>query len=128
MVDMSRIGQIKATIGDFLVVCAFPPYTLPMEADLLAAVTGWDTGLAELMKVAERVITTARLFNIKQGFTDADDVLPERFYQPKTDGVLSDKPLDRSVMEKAKRTYYFLMGWDEKGVPRPEKVEQLYIE
>jgi aldehyde:ferredoxin oxidoreductase len=31
-------------------------------------------------------------------------------------------------MEKAKSYYYTLMGWDAKGVPLPEKVEELYIE
>jgi aldehyde:ferredoxin oxidoreductase len=32
------------------------------------------------------------------------------------------------VMERAKDTYYLLMGWDKKGVPFPEKVQALCIE
>ena len=55
-------------------------------------------------------------------------MLPHRYFQPKTDGVLYDKALDPIKMEMAKRYYYALMGWDEKGVPLPEKVEELYIE
>jgi aldehyde:ferredoxin oxidoreductase len=31
-------------------------------------------------------------------------------------------------MEEAKRYYYALMGWDGKGVPTPERIEELYIE
>jgi aldehyde:ferredoxin oxidoreductase len=31
-------------------------------------------------------------------------------------------------MDKAKRYYYNLMGWDAKGVPLPEKLEELCIE
>lgn len=77
--------------------------------------------------MAERVLTTARLFNIREGLTNVDDVLPERYYQPKTDGALIDKPLDWAKMEKTKSYYYTLMGWDVNEVPLPEKVEELYI-
>ena len=30
-------------------------------------------------------------------------------------------------MERVKKTYYFLMGWDADGVPFPEKLEELGI-
>ena len=70
----------------------------------------------------------ARLFNVREGLTAADDKLPQRFFQPKTNGVLADKTLDPEKMERAKRYYYTLMGWDEEtGIPRPEKVEELEI-
>ncbi|MFC1933453.1 aldehyde ferredoxin oxidoreductase family protein [Chloroflexota bacterium] len=127
-VALFKVEQFREIIGDVLVVCGWVPYDLTLEAEVLAAVTGWDTSIAELLRVAERVVTVARLFNIREGFSDADDVLPERYYQPKTDGFLADKPLNREKMEKAKSTYYMLMGWDASGVPMPEKVEELYIE
>jgi len=69
-------------------------YDYEQLAGLVAAVTGWDAGIMEQLRVAERVLTIARLFNIREGFTAADDKLPQRFFQPKTDGVLADKPLD----------------------------------
>jgi aldehyde:ferredoxin oxidoreductase len=68
------------------------------------------------------------LFNVREGFSSADDVLPERFFQPKTDGVLSNTRLDRDKYEKAKSFYYTLMAWDPNGVPLPEKVEELEIQ
>jgi aldehyde:ferredoxin oxidoreductase len=95
---------------------------------VLPAVTGWDMSTAEQMLVGERILTAARAFNMKQGLTAADDKLPERYYQGKTDGALKDKPLDKAKMEKARKYYYVLMGWDENGVPLPEKLEELYIE
>jgi aldehyde:ferredoxin oxidoreductase len=128
LMALLRFAQFRNITADSLVVCLFPPYTPQVQADILAAVTGWDTGIAELIRVSERIMTVARLFNIKQGLTAADDVLPARFYQPKTDGVLSDKPLDRAKVERGRSYYYTLMGWDAKGVPLPEKVEELYIE
>lgn len=111
-----------------MVVCSFPAFTYPMHADLMAAVTGWDTGLAELVHVAERIMTVFRLFNIREGLSATDDQMPERYYQPKTDGILSDKPLNKAQLEKARGHYYNLMGWDARGVPLPDKVQELYIE
>jgi aldehyde:ferredoxin oxidoreductase len=96
--------------------------------NLATDITGWNTSEVELMRIAERTLTMARLFNIREGLTADDDVLPDRYFQPKTDGVLYDKALDPIKMERAKRYYYALMGWDKKGVPLPEKVEELCIE
>ena len=128
-VALFRLIHLKRTISDSLVACSFLPYSYQQTADLLAAVTGWDTSIAEQVHVAERIVTMARLFNLRQGLTAADDVLPPRFFQTKTDGVLADKPrLNPAEMEKAKSYFYTLMGWDAKtGVPLPEKLEELYI-
>ncbi len=82
----------------------------------------------EQLRIAERILTMARLINIREGFTAADDKLPRRYFQPKTDGALADKSLDPASMEKAKSYYYTLMGWDVRtGVPLPEKLEELGI-
>jgi aldehyde:ferredoxin oxidoreductase len=127
-VALFKLIQCQRIWSDSLVMCMFLPYSVQQTTDLLAAVTGWDTGVMEQMKVAERILTLSRMFNIREGFTAADDNLPPRFYQPKTDGVLADKPLDPKKMEKAKRYYYALMGWDrDTGVPLPEKLEELNI-
>jgi len=122
------LGQSKAILGDSLCLCGFVPYTINEYAEVVSAVTGWDTNLSELLVVAERILTLSRLFNIREGFSSTDDALPARYFQPKTDGGAYHKPLDRTVMEKAKSTYYMLMGWDTKGVPFPEKVQALCIE
>jgi aldehyde:ferredoxin oxidoreductase len=128
LVSIFMLGQFKSVLEDALVVCLFPPFNYNMDVELLAAVTGWNTGIVELLKAAQRILTVSRLFNIREGLSAADDALPERFYHPKTDGALKDKSLDRSVMDKARKTYYTLMGWDENGVPLPAKLEELYIQ
>jgi aldehyde:ferredoxin oxidoreductase len=111
-----------------MVVCDFPAYTYQMEPELINAVTGWDTGIMELLKAAERTLTLARLFNMREGFSAKDDMLPERFFEPKTDGALSNIHIDRAAYERSKSFYYALMGWDTRGVPLSEKVEELCIE
>jgi aldehyde:ferredoxin oxidoreductase len=128
-IDAFRLLHCKKIMDDCTAVCVFLEYDMDTQAQLVKAATGWETGAIELMRVAERVLTTARLFNIREGFSADDDLLPERFFQPKTDGVLSGEiSLNRAEMEKAKRHYYNLMGWDENGVPLPERVEELYIQ
>ena len=113
---------------DNLVVCSMLPYDANQVANILTAVTGWDTSPVEMLRAAERTLTTARLFNIREGLSAADDKLPDRFFQPKRNGVLSTKFYDREQLEKAKSYYYTLMGWDAKtGIPTPEKIEELDI-
>ncbi|MFC1901569.1 aldehyde ferredoxin oxidoreductase C-terminal domain-containing protein, partial [Chloroflexota bacterium] len=129
-VALFKVEQLKAVISDCLLLCFIVGVVSDnkMLADITAAVTGWDTGIMEQMRVAERVLTMARSFNVRQGLTAADDKLPRRYFQPKTDGALSEKGLDPEKMEKAKQYYYTLMGWDaETGIPLPEKLEELGI-
>ncbi len=125
-----RIAILKAShsrqmFTDSLCTCMM---TGVNATNVMPAVTGWEMTPAEQALVGERILTTQRLFNIKQGFTAADDKIPERYYQGKTDGALVDKPVDREKMEKARKYYYTAMGWDANGVPTPQKVEELYIE
>jgi len=127
-VALFRLVQLKRIMFDSLVVCQFFPYSYQQLAGVVAAVTGWDTSVTEQLRVAERTLTMARLFNIREGFTAADDTLPPRFFQPKTNGTLADKPLNPAKLETAKSYYYTLMGWDtHTGIPTPEKLEELGI-
>jgi aldehyde:ferredoxin oxidoreductase len=113
---------------DSMVLCMFVPYGPEGNVELLKAVTGWDTGIGEWIRIGERILTTMRLFNIREGLTSDDDRLPERFFEPKTDGAVSNVHLDREKIDRVRNYYYTLMGWDKNGVPMPEKVEELYIE
>ena len=81
------------------------------------------------MKVGERAITLARVFNVIQGLGPAEDRLPPRMFQPFERGPLKDIALDPDKMKEAIQTYYKMMGWDpETGVPTPEKLYELQIE
>jgi len=129
-VALFHVEYLRQALLDCLAMCHLSSAMadLPTMVAIVDAVTGWQTGVMELLRIAERVMTVARLFNIREGFTDKDDRLPERFFQPKTSGALSERALDPEAMERAKRYFYLLMHWDAKGVPLPERVEELYIE
>jgi aldehyde:ferredoxin oxidoreductase len=93
------------------------------------AVTGWNTSLYELMKVGERNNTLARLFNVREGFGPADDVLPARMHEGIGNGVLKGQRIDPDEFLAARRTYYQMAGWDpESGTPTPAKLAELGLE
>lgn len=127
-VQLYRHNQFRTILFDSLVMCQFLPYNLDQIKDLLSSITGWDTSVDELLKISERAVSTFRLINFREGFSAEDDRLPDRFFQPKTDGALADKPLDRTKMDEARKHYYSIMGWDvETGTPKPEKLDELGI-
>lgn len=82
----------------------------------------WD-----LMKTGERITVMARIFNLREGFTKADDWLPERFFSPKRDGVLSKTSLDAESLRNAIELCYEMICWDKRGIPTRAKLEELGI-
>jgi aldehyde:ferredoxin oxidoreductase len=129
-VALFRVEHLRQALIDCLSVChlACAMVDLPAMVELVESVTGRPTGIMGLLRIGERAMTAARLFNLREGFSDEDDRLPPRFFEPKTSGVLSEKGLNPAAMERARRYYYRLMGWDERGVPLPERVEELYLD
>ncbi|HXY74528.1 MAG TPA: aldehyde ferredoxin oxidoreductase family protein [Dehalococcoidales bacterium] len=124
-----RVLHNKRILQDILLLCFFLPYSLEQYANAVRGVTGWDTTIYEQQRVADRIATVGRMFIVREGFNAKDDILSERFYQPKTDGVLSNCFLSRDELDKAKRYYYQLMSWDiETGIPLPQRLEELGIE
>ena len=127
-VALFKAFQSKRIIADSSVYCDFLPYSYLQLAELTSTVTGWDTSVMELMRISERILTMCRLFNVREGLTADHDKLPSRSFEPTKGGPLADISLTVEEMDKAKRYYYYLMGWDEKGVPLQEKLEELGID
>jgi aldehyde:ferredoxin oxidoreductase len=127
--SLFKLNHCLSIFTDCMVLCLMPNISNDQKVELMKAVTGWNTGWVEMIQVAERVLTTLRLFNLREGFTAADDELPERYYERKTDGILSTKdPPDKATMARARQLYYYYMGWDSSGVPSPETLARLSIE
>jgi aldehyde:ferredoxin oxidoreductase len=93
--------------------------------DLVRAVTGWNTSLWELGKVAERSLTLPQLFNVRAGLTPEQDRLPARLFEAPSPGSTA-KAIDPVQLESAKRLYYAMCGWDPlDGVPTYAKLIEL---
>ncbi len=93
------------------------------------SVTGWNMSLYELMKVGERSNTLARLFNCREGFTPADDVLPARMHEGIGNGALKGERVDPDQFLAARRLYYEMAGWDgETGQPTAARLAELEVD
>jgi aldehyde:ferredoxin oxidoreductase len=92
------------------------------------AVTGWDVSLYELIRAGERADVMSRIFNVREGFTPADDTLPARMFES-IDGPLNGERVDPQEFEQALAAYYAIAGWDPKtGMPTPAKLMDLDLE
>lgn len=109
-------------------MCMFFPYQYHHLAQALSGATGWSIDIREMLQVGERASTLCRLFNLREGLTVRDDVLPKRFYQAFETGPLTGVAPQRDQINQARRRYYELMGWDpEYGVPSAKRLAELNI-
>lgn len=110
-------------------MCMFVPWSRDQMVDLVRTTTGWQTTVYELLKAAERGLTIARVFNMREGMTRADDVLPPRMQHYHVSGQVNEEPIDPEVLYENVSTFYGMMGWDaETGAPSLAKLQELDIE
>lgn len=120
------IWRLYNSIGicDFVGIPIGPLKLKPLN-DYINAATGWDISLWELLKVGKRTNTMARLFNMREGFTSADDGLPQRMFEPLQNGKLKGEAIDHGEFERACGVYYQMAGWDGGGTPTVAKLAEL---
>jgi len=126
-----RLYMYESTFKNFqncAVLCYFVPYRHNDVVDLVRGVTGWDTSLWEIMKVGQRAVNLTRVYNVREGFDADDDRLPGRFFEPLGSGPLEGVSIDRTKFDRARRSFYRMMGWSvKKGVPGPGVLQELGI-
>lgn len=107
------------------------PRSFIQPADVLAAVnalTGWDVTYAEMLEIGERATNLARLFNQREGFSRANDTLPERVFHGLENGALQGHSIPRDAFEQALDDLYAFKGWDVRtGNPARPRLEQLSL-
>jgi aldehyde:ferredoxin oxidoreductase len=106
---------------------AVPAIACQNTADLMDAITGLSLTPEEVMKVGERVTNLAKAFNVREGFTRADDTLPERLMtEPLKAGASKGQLISRKDLDTMLDEYYSERGWDVKtGIPTRTKLEEL---
>jgi aldehyde:ferredoxin oxidoreductase len=114
---------------DCVGMCHFLPYPPKELAKAIRALTGWDVDHWELLQVGERGATMARVYNLREGLGPETDTMPKRFFKEfRNNNSATGKPLDPDALRAAQQWYYRKMGWDERGVPTPERLKALGIE
>jgi aldehyde:ferredoxin oxidoreductase len=119
------VMQHTSTVIDSIGLCKFASFAIGDEffARLLAAVTGEHYEVQDMLTAGERIWNLERIYNLKAGFTSADDTLPKRFLEtPHTKGASQGKVVQLAPMLKE---YYRFRGWDASGVPTPQKLKAL---
>jgi len=119
----------RAALMDSLILCKFLRGVFgdlfAESADLLRHVTGWDVTADELHAAARRVVTAKKLFNIREGWTTAEDTLPKRFLsEGLAAGASAGATLPRERLAAMIQAYYAARGWDQDGrVPAALRAE-----
>ena len=126
-------GEDFSAVLDSLIWCKFLRKAFDDFWDESAAslnlITGWDVTPDELKRAGERINNLKKLFNIREGWTRANDTLPPRLLsEPLPDGVaagvgLSDQDLDMMIA-----AYYQARGWNADGSIPDEKLGELNLD
>lgn len=115
----------RAALIDSLILCKFVRGVFTdlyaESAELLRHVTGWDVTGDELRTTARRIITAKKMYNIREGWTAAEDTLPPRLLrEPGPSGAALSSERLRAMVQ----AYYTARGWDEHGcVPHAQLTE-----
>jgi aldehyde:ferredoxin oxidoreductase len=92
-------------------------------------VTGIPMTGEELRQAGERINNLARLYNIREGLTMADDTLPPRIMkEPIPSGGSKGSRVTKRDLKTLLAGYYAARGWTAKGVPKPEKLKELGLD
>lgn len=123
--DLLALKQNHSAVEDSLICCKFLGYAvgLDFQARFLTAITGEEFNVAILTRIGERIYNLERLFNVAAGVEN--DTLPERFMnEPFKEGLSKDRVVPLTSMLAQ---YYFVRGWDERGIPKKCKLDELGI-
>lgn len=127
--EMVKDLQDFSAVIDSIIACMF---TIDFSTDVdffaesINLITGMDIDRTEYYRIGERINNLERLFNLRQSLTHMDDVLPSRIrMEAATSAGEQAVPLDISQMLD---TYYQLRGWDESGIPTPERLTALALD
>ena len=121
-------SEDRSAILDSLILCRFLRNAFDdfyqQSAEILRLVTGWDVTDSELQQTARRIVTLKKLYNIRAGWTPAEDCLPDRFLEQ----ALPDDHrarLTRDQLHEAIRAYNQARGWTDTGMLDAKLLEEL---
>ncbi len=113
-----------AALMQYMPAIAIQLIDVSLYLGLWNAVTGIKMSKGEFLKAGERIHVLERLMNTREGINASDDTLPLRLL---VKGRESDPEHKVVPLEKMKKAYYGVRGYDENGVPSQELIEKLKI-
>jgi len=123
--DMENFMAVYDALG----VCKFSRGIFLLNFyDALDAAIGRGFSEEELLKIGERIHNLKHIFNIKAGWKREDVKLPEKFRVPIPEGPSKGSYVSKEEEKEMLEDYFKARGWDKKGAPKKEKLEELEIE
>ena len=124
---LTALSQDICGMFDSLKTCKFMMFgglKLTHICEWYNCITGRKMTPAEFMLIGERIFNLKRLFNLKCGYNPAvsDTVSSRVLTLPKKGRDWQTRLPDLDVLKK---NYYAYRGWDEKGIPSGQKLDQL---
>lgn len=127
--DMVALVQKQQAAEEVVIVCTFgnSGLTPSMLGDLLASASGYEELRDPVYfdKVGERIVCLERCFNVREGFDRKDDTLPRRMF---TEPLLNAGEATGQMIRKMDTLldeYYEAFGYDQRGIPAPQRIEKL---
>ncbi len=124
----------EASLFDSLILCKFLRGVFDDKfmamAEMLRLTAGWDVSPDELHRTAERIVTAKKVYNIWQGWSPDEDMLPKRFLTEQLpDGTGFGATIDESQLRQLVCEYNRARGWSDEGwIPNNQlKVLQIPI-
>jgi len=123
-----------SSFGKVVGLCYFGPAPrsfIQVDQILFAirATTGWEMSIQDLLRIGERAIVLARVFNLREGFTRQDDMLPNRLFKPLQNGALTGISISKADFEQTLTDLYTIKGWNPTTtIPTHERLRTLEIE
>ncbi|MFB3819005.1 MAG: aldehyde ferredoxin oxidoreductase family protein [Candidatus Methylomirabilales bacterium] len=129
--DCGASVKDSSMLCTFVVRLALLPKNLgpKLAADFWRAAQGYEVTPEDVKQVGERITNVARVWNLRAGFTRADDTLPDRLLlEPLQTGASKGHRISPEDRDRMLDEYYSLRGWDARGVPTPGRLRALGLE
>ncbi len=129
--------QHKSLMCDLFQVCKFllglgtgtKDFSFDNLYTLFYLATGVKVNEEEMLTVAERVHNVERAYSCREGLDRKGDRLIGKWAnEPVPNGPYKGEKIDSEKWEVMLDEYYRLRGWDEKGIPKKEKLKELGLD
>jgi aldehyde:ferredoxin oxidoreductase len=125
--EWTKIFQDFTAAIDSSGLCLFTSFAMGADdyADMVNAVCGTDYSGADFIEAGERIWNLEKMFNLEAGIESSQDTLPRRLLEDPIEEGPSKGWVTK--LDQLLPQYYSVRGWDEGGIPTPEKLASLDI-
>jgi aldehyde:ferredoxin oxidoreductase len=131
--DIVVYNQDHTAMNEIGICCAFSAgwgWVPDIYGRLLASATGVEDCKDPkfLNTVGERIMNMERAFINREGFSRADDTMPQRMFNENL--IVDGQPIEAARVKDMQGfldRYYSFRGWNANGAPTQEKLDQLGI-